>query len=81
MMPCVNSGLLKLISSPTLFPESLRYVKSWASWTGRIFSTDFNFDDYFIIHPYVDLVSAIELKAFVRDRKIDLALKRHTTQV
>jgi hypothetical protein len=41
----------------------------------------FQFDDYFIVHDYVDLISAVELKAFVRDREIDLTREWHSAEM
>jgi hypothetical protein len=39
------------------------------------------FDDDFTVHDHVDFVSTIELQAFVRNRKIDLAFERQSTEV
>jgi hypothetical protein len=71
IIPCVRSELLKLMSSPTLLPESFRY--GFMNWQNPL--DGFQFQDHFIADDQIDLVSAIELQTLIRDREIDLTLE------
>jgi hypothetical protein len=81
MIPRVSNGVLKLISNPTSFPESFRYVRSWASWTWKNPLDRLQLDDHFITDDQIYFVSAIELQPLIRNRKIDLALEGQPTKV
>lgn len=79
MIPRVSTGVLKLMRSPTSFPESLRLCQNLGLVDWKYGFQGFEFEDDFPLHDEIDLISAVELQAFIGNGKRNLPFERESS--